>query len=244
MEHTFQHAPARIEQAYVTYVYRGAFSSLPILPRAGQRVVHNLGYMPGKGIGIYERPTDTYPEGPSTMLFRIGEIEGLADDSFTPLLRTHAGRCHAFTVLEELPLHLAFGPQGAEALALTADVERLTEPDIRCLGRLSMDDDVNANWYGWFGFLELTHGVTDCWRRIGRHFESLAQASDDPTVMGWVQGCDWERAIVDPTWQAAQSAVLPAVAATMYADRIDPRLAATACATRRRFCDGARALSG
>ena len=69
-------------------------------------------------------------------LFRVGKVGGLLRRSF------HAshdqGWCDDFTILEELPATLAFGPGGESAAAITTRAELLTVEQIEAMGAVAL----------------------------------------------------------------------------------------------------------
>ena len=131
-----QHPP---KDAYVVHSQITASLGHPV-PAVGERVVHGVTYQSrfgGIGLVIHERPTDVTPYGPGSRVFRVVDIAGLRRGGFTPPDFPHHGLCQAYTVAEELPLAMAFGPQGAEVVKLLESVERMDQAAIISVGEVA-----------------------------------------------------------------------------------------------------------
>ena len=81
---------------------------------------------------LVREATDCHTYGPNARLFRVGEVEGLEERSFTAKWPT-TGYCEAYRVLEELPLAVAFGPHGDRALQIVTLTERMTSAEVEAL---------------------------------------------------------------------------------------------------------------
>jgi hypothetical protein len=192
---------------------------------AGQRVTHVPSEYPSIGLVIASRPTALLPYG-SSRVYRVTDIQGLEERSFTPGWED-TGYCESYVVAEELPLASAFGPHGAEVLALVERVERLTADEIVTLGELSLtrggfaSDLIKRTGWEVTKATGLDSAASEAGRRVIDAILNTALATRDDSLVDVFQGCERYLAIVHPTWDAAQTAAHHAVRAALFADALD-----------------------
>jgi hypothetical protein len=170
-----------------------------------------------------------------TRLYRVGEFAGLRADSFR---RNTCGWANGYTVLEEIPSYLAFGPNGAEAVAIVERAVRLDGSQVERLGAISTQrpsgterDAIRA--------VIVRHGLPGASSVPDRQQYPLDRYLDNAWVsLAWridpgvgpdhlvdlVEGCTVDAVLADPRWLAAERAVIDAVFAAIWADRLDTSL--------------------
>jgi hypothetical protein len=213
------------KDAYVVHSQVTASLGHPV-PAVGDRVVHGVTYQSrygGIGLVIHERPTDVSPYGPGSRVFRVGEIAGLRRGGFTPPDFPHHGLCQAYTVAEELPLAMAFGPQGVQVVKLLESFEQMDQAAIIsvgevALGRLTTRRATPDQTVREAGLASALHDATG---RIQRHFVHVAIYADRPIgpdgILDEFWGCDRYLDLVDPLWIAARQAIQNRVIGTLFA---------------------------
>lgn len=187
-------------------------------------------------------------------LFRVGDVEGMLRRSFTPTYTV--GWCRAFTILEELPATLAFGPRGADAVAIHDRALRLSAEDVVRLGEIARATHVaGSDGHRRERVRHMVETLAPPPRasppRSTRMFEmnvdlaltSLALRVDHEIGPGHLldefDGCDPYLALIDPVWGAAHAAINDALMAALWSDLLDPESETWLAGPWRAFVSGA-----